>query len=159
MIQKIDLLNLEKIEDIYVRENFRRLRQLLEEIQTGGGSGGQFTFNAETVTQLLESAGLWQPLTLSIPAGATRVLDSIPYANFHMVKYVSVLYNLSAGVSRGFELSVYSVGGLPKDVLGPKGGSPVNCSIVAATNGTNMDVAITNNEIYQLELTAAKLLL
>jgi len=157
--KKIKLLKIE-LEDRYVQENFKRLenyinkvifdavRDLDPNVSSGGGSS---TTSAPQV---------WTKNNTVVYNATTKVVDLIPTSGFNSVKYHFTLYNKIEQKTLTFELTVIQENGTISDVLVNKFGSPLLIEVEAEKNVSNeLEIKITNNNIFNLDVSYARLIL
>jgi hypothetical protein len=145
-------LLLKEIRDPYIRENFQRI---LREFENVGLGGGDTINNITNITNL----GLWTGISDAVNGSSSKVIDSISLGDFHTVKYNFSVYNDTESKTKTFEMTVNKEGSVVSDSVSNKMGSTFNMSIGANVNAGNMELTLFNNEIFNLTVSAAKLVL
>ena len=137
--------------DPYIRENFRRIQDYFDQNNLGSGTT---TINNTTI----QGTSLWKDVNDTVPASSTKVVDSIPVANFVNLDYKCTVFNQPNSVTKAFDLKVIYDGSILKDVLFGKVGSIINYDINVNLNAGNMEISITNNESYDLDVSLGRLI-
>lgn len=108
-----------------------------------------------TVTGLSNSP--WVQSRSSVPAGNTQAVHSYPLATFSSMRIVICVYNKVQEKKRTFDLTISKQGaGLAWSVFGLIGDA-INFITVPTVNGSNYELVITNNELYDLAVEYAYL--
>lgn len=147
------ILLLKEIRDPYIRENFQKIVKEFERLSIG--TGGDTINNITNITNL----GLWTEINDVVNDSSSKVIDTIALTNFHTAKYTFSVYNDAESKNKTFELTVVREGTALKDKVSAKMGSNINMGIGANVNAGNMELTLFNNEIYNLTVSAARLVL
>ena len=89
---------------------------------------------------------------ITIPAGQTVIVDTIAYA-----KLVSLDYNISikdtvSGKYRAFVSTVTKKNSNVSDYISDKTGDYINASVNVSLNVSDVELAVTNNEVNDISL-------
>jgi len=98
---------------------------------------------------------LWAHVSDTVTASATKVVDTVALADFKSIEYFVNVNNDANDKSKSFTLRVVNLNTSLKDSLFGKIGS-ASMAIDAIINGGNMDIEITNNEIFDLGVSLTK---
>lgn len=136
--------------DPYVRENFRRIQDYFDQNDLGGST----VINNNTTIQ---GQSLWKDVTDTVPASSTKVVDTVPVASFVNLDYKCTVFSQANSVTKAFDLKVIYDGSALKDILFGKVGSIINYDINVNLNAGNMEISITNNELFDLDVSLGRL--
>jgi hypothetical protein len=149
-------LFLEQVTDYYIRENFRRLETQLKALESAGvvgPAGPQGDPGDPGLTQATDTGGA---------GGGTITGGNVTLASNRAVKYTVLTYNTVENVTKYEEIVVLNTdgttGGL-KEVSAFKFGSVIDYTLAAAITAGNLELTITNNELYDLEIEISQVLL
>lgn len=150
----IELL-ITEIQDVRVRENFRRIRAALKDIYDQVDSSG----SSSNIIDITTSISIWSKINSTVSSSSSNNIDVVSLSNFKTAKYIVTVYNEVEGVNRSFEVLIINEGGALSDQLYTRIGSLIDIEINVNLSAGNMELEIVNNEAYGLNITAAKLLL
>lgn len=103
--------------------------------------------------------GAWNKLTDTVLASSSKNIDSVDFADFHGLDYIIVLYNDTEEVGRKIQVSAIREGAIIKDEVSGRSGSLSNVQVSINTVGSVANLEIVNNNIYDLSVSFAKLIL
>jgi len=149
-------LFLQQINDTYIRENFRRLKFQLDQLQTAGIAGPAGPQGPQG------DPGLTQATATPSSGGGTITGGNITLADNRAVKYTILAYNIAEDVTKYQELVVLNTDGTTsglKNISGFSGGNPINYSISSAISGGDIELTIQNNELFDLQVEITQVLL
>lgn len=141
--------------DTYVRENFRRIQDFIDKGEFGTGGGDEITNITNNFTTV---NGIWEEVTDTVSASSSKVVDTVALADFSAIEYKVTLFNTANNKTKKFTLDVVYENSAVSDTLYAKRGSALNYGIAAAINGSNMEITVTNNEAYDLEVSLGRLI-
>lgn len=148
---RLDLL-IKEIKDPKAQENWLRLKLYLEQLNVGnttivntGGSGGT---TAESV---------WTKTDVSIPAGITKVVDTIPLASFRQLDYKINYLNTVSNRRKGLKMTVINDDSTIEEQVYAISGAPLNLGIFTNIVGTDLQISVQNSETSDVEMSFAKL--
>lgn len=101
----------------------------------------------------------WSKLSNTIPSSSVSVVDSISNNDFESLKYIVTIFNKANSAYRSFEFSILNNNGSYKDVLSHKIKSGASVSVDTNNNAGTLELKITNNESFDLQVELAKLIL
>lgn len=149
---RLDLL-LKEINDPYVQENFYRLKLYLEQLSVGnttivevGGSSGSGT-----------GFSVWEKDNVTLPAGITTVVDTIPLASFRQLQYEINYLNTVTNRRKGFKMTVVNDDSTIEEQVYAISGAPLNLGIFASIVGSDLQISVQNSESSAVEMSFAKL--
>lgn len=149
---RLDLL-LKEIDDVYVQENFRRLKLFLEaqELSSSGGSSGGVT------TIVTGTASLWEEFNRTITPGSTVIVDTFTMLSFKQVEYIVNFKDTTSSKEKSLKLSVIKDDGSLKDTVYARMGSAISLDVNTNINGANYELKVTNNEAFSVDMYFARL--
>lgn len=157
--QKSKKLLLQEVKDTYVRENFRRIEFLLEDLSTVGVQG---PIGPQGPPGTPGDPGYDQNTGTVAGSGGTLSGGDVDTADNRAVKYIIVLYNEAQNVTfyREFVLlnSDGTTNGL-KHISGFMGGDEIDHEVTPDLTAGIMNLDITNNEAYSLQVEITQILL
>lgn len=103
--------------------------------------------------------GSWNKLSDTVPALASKNIDSVDLADFNSLDYIITIFNDTENVARRFQVSAIREGGTIKDEIFGRMGSLSNILVNVDTSGSVANIEIVNNNSYELSVSFAKLLL
>ncbi len=105
------------------------------------------------------SQNLWVRVTDSVTATNNKVIDTVSLTSFTSIKYIISARNKTNNVAKYLELSVnYNQSSL-KDTVSAKINGGLSMNVDANSNAGNLELDITNNESFDIDLEVAKLVL
>jgi hypothetical protein len=149
----IELL-LSELKDPYIRENFRRIKLLLNDIEsrsTGSGSG-------DIINNIISSS-IWEKETSEISALNTQAIDQIDINDFLVSKYIISVRDESANKTSTMEMTIKNENGSISDSIFAKISGGINFNINAVLDTGSMKLNLTNNENNNLSVILAKITL
>ena len=87
-------------------------------------------------------------------AGQTKVVHQIPIAQFRSVNYILTFFNVSEIKTRSLQLTVIKESDIKWQTFG-KLGKSLDIDISPSENAGNLDLSITNNEIFNIQVELA----
>ena len=154
--KRLDLL-LKEIADPYVQENFYKLKTYIENLTTsGGGTGTQGLTGPAGPAGLQGPQGIpgvadfFKKITDSIPAGATKIIDTVPLVNFRLLEYTFRASNSPNTKTKGLKMTVRVTDSTVSDQVYSRGGDAINMSIDATISGPNVNLVLQNFEAFTL---------
>jgi len=106
---------------------------------------------AESVRQL------WGKKTDTVLGGATKVVDTVPLANFDRLVYEVDLFDTTSNKTKGFKMRVQNTDAGLNDQVSAKNGDPISIEIFAKVNGSDCEIELTNNETFDLGVSLVRL--
>lgn len=150
---RLDLL-LKEIQDPYVQENFYRLKQWIEQNDVGGLSSGD---GGSSNNLIIGDADIWDEQSKSLAASSLNVTDTIPMVAFRQVIYNINFKDSTSETYKSLKLTVTKDDNSLKDQVSNILGSPISLEINPVINGSNMELQITNNEAFIVDVRIARL--
>lgn len=93
-----------------------------------------------------------------INSQSTKIIDSIALNNFFSIQYEVTIYNEIQNLNRTFNLTVFRQGSSVNDTLYARTGNG-DLSVVVTVNGSNAELQITNNELFNVNVKYSRLIL
>jgi len=158
MSPKTKKLFLEQVTDTYIRENFRRIEFLLDRFESAGiGSPGP------TGPQGPQGdPGLTQATSTGGSSGGTTTGGSVDITQNRAVKFTILAFNVAEDVTKYQEVVVLNTDDTTanlKVISGFSGGNAISYTIVPQINAGIIELLITNNESYDLQIEVTQVLL
>ena len=147
-------LLLQQIDDLYIRENFRRLKKDLDALAAGGGANITNITNPTTIVN-----GAWEKFDTTINASSTEVVAQEDLGSFTSVKYILSFNSDPNSITQYYEINVVRKGSTLEDSMPVRNGMDADIDVNINSVGLNLELSITNNEAFNLNLYAAKLVL
>lgn len=110
---------------------------------------GSFDFDTKT----------WVKFSDHVTNGTTKAIDTIALSDFNGASYEITVYNRTQSVARTFKITINNANGALKDIVSGRIGTPIDYKIDAIVNAGNMELELTNNELYGLDVSVARLIL
>lgn len=155
---KTKKLLLEQVKDTYIRENFRRVEFLINELETVGvGSVGPQGEQGEQ-----GDPGLTQNTDTPSSGGGTITGGNITLADNRAVKYTILVYNSDENVTSYQEFVVLNINDTTAGLLNSsafKFGAPISYTVDSGVSGGQIELTVTNNEAYPLQVEITQVLL
>lgn len=149
---RLDLF-LKEITDPYAQENWYRLKLFLEE----GGGLGDDTINI--INNIIGGAAVWEKESRTLPASSTTIVNSFALTSFRGLDYVLNFKDTTSAKQKQLKLSVIKDDGTVKDTVYARLGSAISLEINSQINGSNYELAIVNNELFDVQVSLARLTL
>lgn len=100
--------------------------------------------------------GAWVKKKTTVLASTTKTIETIPLANFFGLTYVITMFNDINELTKKLELSIIKKGTDILDSISSKLGSG-DLLVDSVIVGPNLEVQITNNELFEVEVSFARL--
>lgn len=151
----LDLL-LKEIEDIYVQENFRRLKLYLDSLIEQGilGVPGNNIQNINVGGNNVET--FWEDGSVTIPSSGTLIVDTVPLTSLNRAKYFLNFKGVTTSSTKGLDLTIQNNNGALTEVVTHKLGEALDVFVNVGDNGVDMGIEIVNNESESLNLSFIK---
>lgn len=149
---RLDLL-LREIDDPYVQENFRRLKQYLDENYQGGDT----TINQDIT--VIDEESPWIRVSDIVNTSTTSVVDTLALSSFNKIEYIITYKDLVTGEGKGLNVTVINDNGTIKESVYAITGAPLDVDLDTDINGSNYELEITNNEPNNVEVILSRLIL
>ena len=141
---RLDLL-LKEINDVYVQENFRKLKRYIDNLESRLGSGGGDTIN--NINNTVITSPWSQIVSVELPVAATTVVHTIAVGSTTCGEYIVCLEEQGGSATKSFKLRYRKTDTDVEDQIYSKSGSMnVNADIVRTL--TTIELRLTNNEPY-----------
>jgi len=149
----IELL-IKELSDPYIRENFRRIKLLIQDIESrvDGGSSGDAINN-------IIAASVWKKLNVSARSNGLTTLDSVSINNFKSLKYIVSVRDDSNNKTGTFEMNIKNENGSLTDSVFAKLSGGIDFAVNVTNDAGFMKLIFTNNENVNLAINSAKLTL
>jgi hypothetical protein len=95
-------------------------------------------------------------VSTTIPASSTLTVDTNTFASFNHADYSMHFKNAGSSVTKSLKLAVRKIGVSLGDTVSSKFGSAMNLSVIPQVVGSNMEVHVTNNEPFNVDLVFVK---
>lgn len=116
-----------------------------------------FKFNPFTGNLDYFDASPVEVLNDLVNASSTKTIDTVPLTDFRRIDYSVALSNDSEGKTRSFDLTVINEGGTLTESVKDKLGKNINYAVNVSVNGGNLELDITNNEIFNIDVDYTKI--
>jgi len=119
-----------------------------------------FTGQLDKVVTGGAGSSVWDTISSSVTASSTGVVDSVANGMFQSLKYIITVFNDANTAYRTFELNVLNNNGSYKDTVSHRlqaGGLSLNVNTV--NNAGTLELQITNNELYDVQVEIGRLVL
>jgi hypothetical protein len=157
--KKLNLLKIE-IKNRYVQENFKRIETYLNKVildaindldpTTGGGNNNNST----------AVSSVWTRGDSIVYAEQARSIDLLPLSGFISIKYIMTFSNADEEKAVTLELTILHENGTIKDVVSNKIGRSISLGVDTNVNTNNeLEINITNNELFDVNISYARLVL
>jgi len=149
-------LLLTQLKDAYIRENFRRIRELVEELERKVDDNAV----SDTIINTVVNASVWRRTAgINAPSSSTTVLDQVNVNDFDSLKYIIKVRDEVSNKTTTKEMNVTNENGSINDVVFVKmyGGS--NFALSAVNNSGTFELQLTNNDLNDYNVSIAKLTL
>lgn len=154
MAKRIELLE-SKIKDTYIREAFRRIRILLQELDTASDN----STSSGDVLNIINSVSVWKKITTNANASSSTIVDQVAITDFSTIKYIIDIQDTINNKTRSMEMIINNENGSIKESVFGRIGSGIDFSISPVNNSGTMELTITNNEVNGLSVSLARLVL
>jgi hypothetical protein len=148
---RLDLL-LKEIDDPYVQENFYRLKLYLE--QTGFQVGDVIN----NFKEIIGDADIWTRVAGSVSSSGTSAVDTVSKSIFRTLDYNVTIKDTTSNKVKTLKMTVVQDDSGLKDYVSGIAGSPLNVSIDAIDTGSDVDLSFTNNEAFDVDVDAVRLI-
>lgn len=105
------------------------------------------------------SSTTWLKKKISIPASSTLVVDSLPFAPFKFAHYIVRIQNSTGSKAKSLNLEAQKVDNILRDLIFGKFGNSVDIEINTKSVSGQFQLEIVNNELEDLEVRFARLIL
>lgn len=95
-------------------------------------------------------------VNVTIPSSSTLTVDTNTFATLNHVDYSMHFKNAGSSVTKSLKLAVRRIGASVADTVSSKFGSAMNLSVNPQIVGSNMEVRVTNNEPFNVDLVFVK---
>ena len=150
----IELL-LSEFKDPYIRENFRRIRNILKDLD---GRVSDSVSSGDIITNIVANS-IWKKISNTVAASSTGTIDQISINDFNTVKYIVSIRDNTNNKTTTVEITVKNQNGSLVDTVFGKLSGGINYSLVATNDAGIMKLNLTNNELVSLDVTMARLTL
>lgn len=103
--------------------------------------------------------GAWLRRSSSVNGSGSAVVHTVGEDGFRVIRYVFAMYNTTEDKTKSLEFMVHKEGGTIKTTVHNRIGKQISLGINAAINSGNLEVTITNNETFELDVEFAYLIL
>lgn len=154
--EKLKLLKIE-IEDRYSQENFKRIENYVEKVICPDlAETGTTIEEGDTIVNI---NGAWTKANNSVGPSTTKVIETVGLSSFHNIDYIFTIFNEVEEKTRSLQMTVIREGGTIKTSVHGRLGSMTNISVVGNVSGSDMELEITNNNLYTVSVSYARLTL
>lgn len=150
----IELL-LTQLDDPVIRENFLRIKTLLNDIEQRVGDSG----DSDTIINNVLAASVWRKISANVAPSTTSPVDQIPFTDFKSAKYVFSVRDETNNKTSTFEINITNQNGSLNDTLSAKISGGINFSVNVIPDSGNMKINLINNEPVVLSVIMARLTL
>ena len=154
MAKQYELLE-SKIKDEYIRESLRRIRVILQDLDTRADSGS----SSGDVTNIVNSLSVWKKINTNANASTSTIVDQVSLTDFSTLEYTISIEDTVNNKSRSMKMEVNNENGSLKDTVFGRIGTGIDFSISSVNNSGTMELTIANNEINGLAVNMARLTL
>ena len=145
-----------QLKDAYVRENFRRIKQIINDLETRVDDNSV----SDTVINQIVNASVWQRTSgLNAPSSSTTVIDQKNINDFVSMKYVVSIRDNTANKTTAFEILITNENGTLKDSVYTKIHGGISYALNVVNNSGVLELQLTNNEANDFAVSIAKLTL
>lgn len=157
--KKTKKLFLEQVTDRYIRENFRRIEFLLDtqSSTTVVGPTGPQGPKGDT-----GDPGYTQASGTGSSGGGSVTTGSIDVTQNRAVKFTILAWNVAQNVTRYQELVVLNIDGTTANLKSSSAfrfGSVIDLTVVPQVNAGVVELVITNNELYDIQVEVTQVVL
>lgn len=118
-----------------------------------------FTGNFDITETGVAGSSIWTKVTGTVSGSSSSVIDTVDLTSFTSIKYIISARNKPNSAAKYLELSVnYNQSSLSDSVSG-KINNGLSMNVDANLVGGNLELDITNNETFDIDLDIAKLVL
>lgn len=157
--QKTKKLLLEQVRDTYIRENFRRIEFILDDLEAAGVIGPTGPAGPAGPPG---DPGLTQNTDTPPAGGGTISGGNITLTQNRAVKYTILVYNTVENVTSYQEFVVLNIDDTTGGLLNAsafKFGASVNYTVTSEVVSGQIELTVTNNEAYPLQVEITQVLL
>lgn len=150
----IELL-LSEFKDPYIRENFRRIRNILKDLDSrvsDSASGGDIISN-------IIANSVWKKINTNVNASTTTTIDQINLNDFTVMKYIVSIRDITNNKTTSVEMTIRNENGSLDDSVFAKLSGGINFSINAINDAGFLKLNLQNNEAVGLSINMARLVL
>ena len=102
----------------------------------------------------------WIKVTASLTPSQTKVIDITPVTGFTGASYIIALWNTSEEVTRLLHLDIAKKNSITvKDTIHAKIGDVIKMDISPSISGSDLEISMTNNETFTVQVELRRLLL
>lgn len=101
----------------------------------------------------------WDLFIETVPAGQTLAVDSVPNDCFKAIRYQIAAENVANNAYLFRQMSALNNSGNYRDSVSDRLGSGVNLNIDFFNNAGTFELRLTNNELFDLEVSIGRLIL
>lgn len=106
---------------------------------------------------LLRKSRLSGKKTNSVLASSSKVVETLNTSKFDVLKYFLIFSNPTKTIKKSMELTILNQGIILKDTVSNRIGTGLDLEVGAILNSPNMELTITNNEIFDINVSLVKL--
>lgn len=150
----IELL-LTEFKDPYIRENFRRIRNALNEID---GRVSDSATSGDIINNIVANS-VWRKINTNADASTTTTVDQVNVNDFNVAKYIMSLRDETNNKTTIVELSIRNENGSLTDTVFGKISGGISFLLDVVNDAGLMKINITNNEVVGLTIGMARLTL
>lgn len=150
----IELL-LSKFKDPYIAENFRRIRNILKDLDSRVSDSVD---SGDVINNIIANS-VWRKINTNVNASTTTTLDQVNLSDFYALKYIISIRDATNNKTTTVELIIKNENGSLVDTVFAKLSGGISFSIDAISDSGFMKLNLLNNEAVGLAVSMAKLTL
>lgn len=150
----IELL-LAEFKDPYVRENFRRIRDILKDIDSRVAD----TETSDTIINNIIASSVWRKISTNAAASSNTSIDQVNISDFKTAKYIISIRDETNNKTTAVEMTIKNENGSLTDSVFAKLSGGISFSLDAVEDAGIMKLNLFNNEAVGLAISMARLTL
>lgn len=150
----IELL-LSEFKDPYVKENFRRIRNILKDLDSRVSDSAT---SGDIINNIVANS-VWKKINTNANASTTTTIDQINLNDFYTLKYVISIRDEANNKTTTTEITIKNENGSLVDTVFAKLSGGISFSLDAINDGGLMKLNLQNNEAAGLTIRMARLTL
>lgn len=141
--------------DPYIRENFRRIKELLLDIESRV-SGSE---SSDNIINNIIAASIWKKISVNAGASSVTIIDQMSVNDFDSLKYIMSVRDETNNKTSTMELNIKNENGSLVDSVFAKMPGGISFAVDAINDSGTMKINLTNNELVSLSVISARLTL
>lgn len=148
-------LLLTEFKDPYVRENFRRIRDILRDLDSRVSDSAT---SGDVINNIIANS-VWKKINTNADASTTTTIDQINLNDFFTLKYIISIRDNTNNKTTTVELTVKNENGSLVDTVFAKLSGGISFALDAVNDSGLMKLNLQNNEAVGLTIGMARLTL